>query len=247
MFFVFGILTCAFEYSFAQHESVQKIVRATNIQEMFRNRPNFVGGNSIYGIAETPKWVEGTYFLDPNWKRGSIFLYENDELLIDYFIRYQIDENQIEVMAFEDGRVVKINGDKVKSFVSVDSVTKAKRIFMNQANFRKDEDNLVGFFELLVEGDITLVKLTTAIYRNSNYNTALMMGEKNDRIVKRDTFYFISNDVVTLIPSKMKDFLEIFEDRKSEIRKFINRYNVNIKEELGLIRVFNFYKQREGA
>ncbi|MFD2035833.1 hypothetical protein ACFSKL_13605 [Belliella marina] len=230
--------------SWAQQESIQKTVRATNIQEMFMNRPNFMGGNSVYGIPEAPKMLEGNYYLDPNWNRGSILLYNEDEILNDYFIRYQIEEDQLEVMANEEGSIVKINGVSVKNFISVDSVTKSQRIFMNQRDFVSDSEEVMGFYEVLVDGDMMLVKTTKATFRNSNYNTALMMGEKNDRIVKRDSYYYIVGDSAHAISSKMNQFLELFGDKRPEIRRYINKYNVDIKSELGLVRVFNFYNNR---
>lgn len=230
----------------AQHESIHQTIRATNVQEMFRNRPNFIGGNSVYGIPEAPRYLEGNFYLDPDWKRGVILLYNENEILNDFFIRYQIEENHFEVMANQDGSIVKIAGESVKNYMSMDSTTKSKRLFINQRDFVSNEEVYEGFFELLVEGQMTLVKATRAVYKNSNYNTALMMGEKNDKIVKRDSYYFIVGDSVHSVSSKMSSFLHSFGDRKVDIRKFINKYKVNIKEELGMIRIFNFYnKQRE--
>ena len=225
-----------------QTESLQKTIRATNIQHTLMTRPDFQGGNMIYGIPDDPKQLLGNYYLDTKWNKSTIMLYKNEEILTDQWLRYNIASNQFEIYSPENNQVRTIPGLRVQNLVWVDSLHKVPRFFINGMDLKENGTPISGFFEVLVDGEISLVRRTIATVKKSNYNTALMIGNKDDEIKKRDSYYYIQDGQVIEVPRKQKKLLMLFEeDKQEEVAQYIDENNPNLKEVSGLYKVFSYY------
>ena len=170
---------------FSQTESLQKTIRATNVQEMLRNRPNFVGGNMVYGIPDEPKRLLGNFYLDTKWNKSTLMLYKDEKILTEHLVRYNIESHQFEAIAPESDRIRTIPGLRVQNLVMIDSIHQVPRYFVNGMEFKLNGVPVSGFFEILVDGRIPLVRRTVTALKKSNYNTALMIGNKDDEILKK--------------------------------------------------------------
>jgi len=226
----------------AQTESLQKTIRATNIQHTLTTRPDLQGGNMIYGIPDGPKQLLGNYYLDTKWNKSTIMLYKNEEILVDQWVRYNIASNQFEILSPNDERVKTIPGLRVQNLVWVDSLHRVPRYFINGMDLKENGTPISGFYEVLVDGELSLVRRTIATVKKSNYNTALMIGNKDDEIKKRDTYYYLQDDQVIEVPKSQKKLMKLFrEDKQEEIAKFIDDNDPNLKEVSGLYKVFSYY------
>lgn len=224
-----------------QTEALNKTIRATNIQHTLVNRPDFQGGNMIYGIPEAPKQLLGNYYLDHKWNRSTMMLYKDEKILYDQWIRYNIASHQFEVYSPEDDRITTIPGLRVKNLVWIDSLHRVPRYFINGMDLKENKTPVSGFYEVLVDGEMPLVKRTIASVKKSNYNTALMIGTKDDEIKKRDFFYYLVDNAVMEVPRKKKHLIRIFPQKSSEIEKFIGENEIDYKDPQGLYMVFSFY------
>lgn len=61
--------------------ALQKTIRSNNIINLLNARPNFIGGNMIYGIPPEAKKLEGNTYLDLKWNLATILLYRDQQLL----------------------------------------------------------------------------------------------------------------------------------------------------------------------
>lgn len=238
---VFPIFLGLIMPALAQTEALNKTIRATNIQHTLTTRPDFQGGNMIYGIPDAPKQLLGNYYLDPKWNKSTLMLYKDEKILNDQWVRYNIASNQFEVYTPKDDRVTTIPGLRVQNLVWIDSVHKVPRYFINGMDLKENGTPISGFYEVLVDGQIPLVKRTIASVKKSNYNTALMLGNKDDEIKKRDSYYYIVDDKVVEVPRKKKQFLNLFDDKSSEVENFIGQNKLNLKDVQGLYMVFSYY------
>lgn len=231
-------------YENIEENALQKTIRATNIAELFTKRPNFIGGNQVFGIPPEPKRLEGNFYLDPKWNKASILLYRDYEVLEGYFARYNISTNTFELRVDEEDMITTLPGLRVQNIVWIDESANVPRYFVNGMDLKEDGVPISGFFEVLVEGQLPLVRRTIASIRSSNYNEALMVGERNDQVKKRNSYYYIKDKNIYEVPTSRKKLVAIFGEQSEEMESFIKDNSLNIKSPSGLFALFIQYNSR---
>lgn len=227
--------------------ALQKTIRATNIAELFSKRPNFIGGNQVFGIPPEPKRLFGNFYLDQKWSRASILLYKNDEIMEGYLVRYNINSNNFEIRGENSNEATSLPGIRVRNIVIIDAEHKVPRYFVNGMDFKDQGAPIAGFFEVLVDGKMPLVRRTVASIRESNYNQVLMIGEPDDHIVKKNVYYYLIGKDLFPVPKKKKKFFEIFGDMAYTMAAFSDENKLNIKSEAAWFNLFtHFNSQFEG-
>lgn len=224
--------------------ALQKSIRSNNIVALMNDRPNFVGGNMVMGIPPEPKKVEGNNYLDTKWNAASILLYRDQQLLEGFRTRYNIVSNMFELMEPENNLVSVMPGLRIQNIVWVDSTYKVPRYFVNGMDFLDEGVPISGFFEVLVEGELPLMRRTKAVLKESNYNTALMVGERNDQIIKRNYYYYLIGKNLMEIPKNRKKFYLIFEEKAQEIEDYANENNLDVKQPSDVFKVFTYYNSQ---
>ncbi|WP_297337438.1 carboxypeptidase-like regulatory domain-containing protein [Algoriphagus sp.] len=224
--------------------ALQKTIRSDNVIRLINERPNFLGGNMVYGIPPEPKKVEGDNYLDRKWNTASILLYRDQQMLEGFRVRYNITSNMFELMEPENNLVSILPGLRVQNIVWVDSTYRVPRYFVNGMDFLEDGSPISGFFEVLVEGEMPLMRRTLAVFKESTYNTALMVGERNDKILKRDHYYYLSEKNIIEIPRKRKKFFLIFGDKAQEMEAFASSNLLNIKDPKAIFQLFTYYNSK---
>ncbi|MFC3414645.1 carboxypeptidase-like regulatory domain-containing protein [Algoriphagus hitonicola] len=224
--------------------ALQKTIRSDNVIRLINERPNFIGGNMVYGIPPDPKKVEGDNYLDKKWNSASILLYRDQQMLEGFRVRYNITSNMFELMEPENNLVSILPGLRVQNIVWVDSTYRVPRYFVNGMDFLDEGSPISGFFEVLVEGELPLMRRTLAVFKESTYNTALMVGERNDKILKRDKYYYLVEKNILEIPKKRKKFFPIFGDKAEEMEEFASSNNLNIKDPNAVFQLFTHYNSK---
>ncbi|GMQ23563.1 hypothetical protein Aoki45_02450 [Algoriphagus sp. oki45] len=221
--------------------ALQKTIRSANVSRLLVERPNFIGGNMFYGIPPEPKEVVGNFYLDTKWNLASILLYRDQQVLEGFRVRYNINSNMFELMEPENNLVSVMPGLRIQNIVWMDSSYKVPRYFVNGMDFKEDGVPISGFFEVLVEGKLPLMRRTMAVFKESNYNTALMVGNRNDEIIKRNVYYYLMGKDLYEVPKKRKDLFQIFGDKAEEMEKFVEENSLNIKEKSTIFQLFTHY------
>ncbi|HAZ26174.1 MAG TPA: hypothetical protein DCY95_17680 [Algoriphagus sp.] len=224
--------------------ALQKTIRSDNILRLINERPNFIGGNMVYGIAPEPKKLEGNNYLDPKWNSASILLYRDQQMLEGFRVRYNIVSNMFELMEPENNLVSVMPGLRIQNIVWVDSTHRVPRYFVNGMDFRDEGSPISGFFEVLVDGELPLMRRTMAIFKESNYNTALMVGQRNDQIIKRNVYYYLEGKNVIEVPKNRKKFFLIFGEDAEEMEEFAEDNSLNIKDPNAIFKLFTQYNSQ---
>jgi len=224
--------------------ALQHAIRATNIINLFNDRPNLAGGNMIYGIAPQPTQVVGDNYLDVKWNTANILLYKNQKILEGFRIRYNITSNLFELIAPEATQAIVMPGVQIQNLVWVDSAYMVPRYFVNGMDFLDEGTPISGFFEVLVDGELPLMRRTMAIFKESNYNAALMVGNRNHQIIKRDIYYYLQGKNVIEVPSNRKKLFAIFGDNVEEMKEFANINELFIKDPSTLFQMFTYYNAK---
>ncbi|SEF66027.1 carboxypeptidase-like regulatory domain-containing protein [Algoriphagus boritolerans] len=223
--------------------ALQKTIRATNVSRLLVERPNFIG-NTVYGIPPEPKKLEGNFYLDTKWNVASILLYRDQTVLEGFRVRYNINSNMFELMEPENNLVTTMPGIRIQNIVWMDSAYKVPRYFVNGMDFKEDNTPISGFFEVLVEGNLPLMRRTKAIFKESNYNTALMVGNRNDQIIKRNVYYYLKGKDLFEVPKKRKDLFKIFGEKAKEMEEFVEENEMDLKKNGSIFQLFTYYNSR---
>lgn len=193
---------------------------------------------SIMGMPLPPPGIIGEDYLNDNFRKSSFLLYDKSELE-GYLTKYSIGRNEFEVQTKLGIRILK--GSLVNTFVAIDSNSQTSHIYVNARNFKnvQGEDGN-GFFEILSESNILLLKKTEAIFKKSDYNATLNIGSRDHKYIKKEMFYYGKNNVYAPIPGKKK-LASIFDDKVPEMQRFIDINSIKADNESHLKILFEHY------
>lgn len=224
--------------------ALQKTIRSNNIINLLNARPNFIGGNMVYGIPPEAKKLEGNTYLDLKWNMATILLYRDQKLLEGYRARYNILSNMFELMEPTNNQITSMPGLRIQNIVWMDSSFNVPRFFVNGMDFKDEGAPISGFFEVLVDGQMPLMRRTMAIFKESNYNTALMIGNRNDQFIKRNIYYYLEGVEVKEMPTNRKKLFAIFGDKSEFMEEFADSNTLNIREPSSIFQLFTHYNSQ---
>lgn len=230
--------------AFAQPvNTVPKNIRAANTLNKLFDTNGLATFDNLYGIPLEPGRVIGNAYLNPDWNRTTFLLYDEDKMIEGYPARYEIDQDQFEIQV---GAGIKLlNGKSVRSFVWVDSLTRSPHYFVNAKDF-KNENNipLTGFFEVLTEGDLTLLSRTDLVVKKPNYNDKLDVGSRDERILKKTKFYFTEGGKIKELATTRKKLLPVFGEYATAMEEFIRKNELSLNEPDHLKAIFENYNAK---
>ena len=135
-------------------------------------------------------------------------------------------------------------GLRIQNLVWVDSTYKVPRYFVNGMDFKDEGSPISGFFEVLIDGELPLMRRTMAVFKESNYNTALMVGNRNDQIIKRNIYYYLRGEDVYEVPNGRKKIFEVFGDSAEEMKEYTENNSIDLKDPSGLFQLFTHYNSQ---
>jgi hypothetical protein len=219
---------------------VPNSIRASNMIERLFESNGITNAAILYGIPMLPGKVVGDTYLQTHWKNSTILLYEKDKLIEGYPVRYDLYLDELEIKAKNGIKVLK--GNKIKSFVWVDSITRTPSYFVNAKEYKNDDNvGLTGFFEVLTEGSLPLVKKTTIQIKKADYNIQFNVGSQDDKILKKQDFYCLKADQIIEIPSSKKKFLSLLGDKSETVEQFMKDHVLTTTKEDDLKMIFEHY------
>lgn len=230
--------------AFAQPSAtVPKNIRAASTLDNLFDINGLSTFDNLYGIPLEPGRVLGDAYLTDDWKRTTFLLYDIDKMIEGYSARYEIELDQFEIKTTAGIKV--LSGKRVKSFVLLDSLTKMPHYFVNGRDFKNAGNTpLSGFFEVLAEGELTLLSQTEVAVKKPTYNQALDMGTRDTRLVKRTKFYYIDAEVVSELPSSRKKLLPVFGEDAPEVQSFLKLNSLSLDEPQHLKVLFEHYNDQ---
>jgi hypothetical protein len=195
---------------------------------------------SIPNLPSQPAGIVGDVYLTPQFQEASFILYKDKRQVNGYNSKYDIHRNEFNVITQQGIRV--LNGDLVRSAVCLDSLTKAPHYLFNGKEFKSSSGTpYSGFFELLSEGKMPLLKKTEVEFIKANFSPALNVGSKDHKYIKKDAFYFLKDGVLQPIPKKK--FFSIFGEQEKAIEEYAKE--LRPKEEKDLNKIFDYFNSME--
>jgi hypothetical protein len=193
----------------------------------------------VPGISAPPPEVQGDVYLHPDYRITTFQLYNNDKLVEGYPSRFDIRSNEFDLVTTQGIRALR--GDQVKSIVWVDSVSKQPQHMVNGKQF-VNESNVAftGFFEILAEGSMMLLKKTELMVKDPDFHPALNVGSRDVRIIKKQLLYYTDGQRAIVWPGK-KQGVKLFESKATEVKQFIKINQLDLDKEGHVRALVDYY------
>jgi len=231
-FILFGLAFCFFHLNgIAQLDSLDNIVRRG------LNYPNYFAEDTYLSRGAAPKGVEGSLFLDERWQDAHILTPDNQ--VVQARARYRVYDDEMQVQG-PDKQAMGLYPDKIRA------VAIGQQVFV-PLEFRNPEgENKVGYFQLLVEGEMSLLLRRTLELVKSDYNPALNIGDRNDRLELREQYYCRrGGGQPRFLRQNKSSILKALSPRKKAIAEFARANQINPQKQEGLIAIFQYYNREE--
>ena len=188
----------------------------------------------------TPDTI-GDVYLTKDYRITSFWLYEDDKAAGGFASKLDLQRNEFDILMGAGAGVKVLPGSKVKSVTMIDSVMRIPQYFVNGQEY-KNEDGVpyVGFFQILSEGKLTLLKLTKVVLIRADQSLSHNTGRTDNRFIKKTTLYVAQGVVADEAPGR-KGILKLMESHKEDVNKFAKVNEIDFGNEHQLTALFDYY------
>jgi hypothetical protein len=180
--------------------------------------------------------TKGDYYLNPHWQDGFITL-KTGQTFQKYPLKYDIENDMLEIKASNEVKILR--GERVASFTWLETDRQQETQYINSHEYKLEGTPLIGFFELVVDGQVQLLCKTIAVVKDPTYVEGFDVGKRYSEITKKEVYYLSDESkVLTEIKSK-KDVLEFMGD-EGGVKQYMKaqKLGVSDKEDLAIIATF---------
>jgi len=130
---------------------------------------------------------------------------------------------------------------RIKTLVLLDSAEKG-HLFVNGKEY-VSQSQMRSLLEVLSSGKFSLYREPTYSIAKPNYNVAMNVGEKDEKVFRAENYYYAPGDGknLTLLPTKKKAITAIFGDKTEAIKKYIDDKDLRLSRQDDLAKVFDYY------
>lgn len=178
-------------------------------------------------LRQLPKQKEaqrGNPYLYANYQSGGFKLIGKNTTYTAKQMRYNALYNYLEVM--QDGVVQVIDVDKLSTMYV--NVAGKKMYYINVTQYKQPGKHLTGLFQLVLNGEVKLLKQTNAYLKKATYNVALNVGQNYDEIKQKETYYFSKGSQVHKLNSK-RSILKFFKNTSFQAKTYVKKHRLNIR------------------
>jgi hypothetical protein len=215
-------------------------VRAFHTMRDWALKGTIVTGDIMRGLKPPPPEVIGDFYMHTDWKEGNVLLFQDNMTIEGYPLKYDIYNDMLEIETEEGVKV--IEGYRVKSFVWRKDNGKPT-YFSSARNYRSETEEITGFFEVLVDGEVPLFTKIAVRIKEPQYYEGIDVGSRDYKIVKNLEYYHASGRVVESLSRSKKGLLLAFADKEEEMTSFFKKNKINFKDEGDLMESFMYYNK----
>lgn len=173
------------------------------------------------------------------WYRGTLILAEGDTLTGD--IHYELESDLVQIST--NNTLKTYSARQIWSFQVYDPDLMADRRFFVLPYTRESSYKVPVLFELLTEGDISLLareKLVTENIPRYNYWTNNQYYYTRTRL-SNDYFFGFANGNIRRYDGSKQDFFYLVKDKSGDIKNFVKANKLRYDDKHDLIQIINFY------
>lgn len=185
-------------------------------------------------ISRPPSGIQGDPYVS-GWRLTSLKLYDYEEMIEGYYMRYNIYFDELEFKTQKGIRA--IEASKVQSFVMKDS---AEVKFVNGKEYQLDGIPLTGLLLVLQDGPAQAFRKYAIDVKAPDYHPALNAGSRDTRLKKRSELLYAKDGQIFVFKNKKK-MMPFFGDKSEKIEQFIKNNKIFLSDERSLIAVIQYY------
>lgn len=177
--------------------------------------------------------AEGTPFFSERWMQGKVLL-ENGAISALLSLRLNLVENAVHYMD-KDGAEMVISAP-LRYLVMTDPEGRQYN-FLHGDQLTDDKELKDAWFQVLVNADISLCRLTRkAIRQSGSYGTTI-----TEQTIQTTETYFVKrkNDFIRI--RKWDDLLAVMDDKKDLVRSYSREHHLNGRNEKEYIEILDYY------
>ena len=172
------------------------------------------------------------------WHNGKLVLVSGDTL--DGKLKYDLARDLVQIEI--DNKIATFGAKKAHYFEIFDVTTDSYRHFYSIPYATTPGYKIPIFFEVVLEGKLTLLCREYLTKQTSHYNNYYWTGNTYSRTVLAYQYYFLSSEgAISSFTGKKREILDIMRDRQSQIKQFIKKYNLKIDQKGDLARITAYY------
>lgn len=190
-------------------------------------------------LLATSSIVNAQDFPSELWHQGVLVLVNEDTL--SGKIKYNLEQDLVQVESGE--KTYTFSGKKVFYFQIYDETVDAYREFYTLPYALINQYEAPIFFEVLVEGKLTLLcreAIITKTFTDNNINPYGSMAISRDVLVY--SYYFLDNlGNITKYSMKKRDLLRVLQKRADKIDQYMKVNHLKADKRYDLSRIISFY------
>ncbi len=189
-------------------------------------------------LVFTVATVKAQEFPSELWHQGMVVLVTEDTLIGK--VKYNLNQELIQIE--EAKKTYTFSGKKVSYFQIFDETVDAYREFYTLPYALLNQYETPVFFEVLVEGKLTLLCRESIMTRTINDRNPYGANITYSRRVLIYTYYFLDDKgTITKYSLKKRDLLKVLAKRANKIDEYMRVNNLKPDKLYDLSRIISFY------
>lgn len=194
------------------------------------------GKTAITQFSETIESSNEPYYIDENWLMGEFQILNNVKFK-ELPMRFNLIDNQL---YFKDGKVVRVISTNLLKGFSWTNLNGEIESFIIGNTIGFDTD---AVFRIAIQDSVSLYSKNSTKIIKANYNEALSIGDKTDKIKLVREFYFkVENGDLVKLENSRKKVLEAIPDKYvKEVGNFINAKKLKFKIDQDFVELIDYW------
>ena len=215
------------------------LIPSLGVAQKYRNP--VIDNGVIYGMSIKAPDLTGSVYLNDDWRDAVLYLKKgafSADTISNVSVKLDLKTNTFEI--FTDKNIKILPGAKVAHFTWLDPSKGNSESYNNCDEFSFEGSKLNGFCKVLSDnGNVFLVEHQYIELIEADYNVQLSVGNKDDRIVKRERLYLISDN--RMMRYEKKTLYSLMGEKSDQIKKYIRENGLNISKRDDLKQVVDYY------
>jgi len=194
----------------------------------------------LMGRKIPPAGTQGDYYLHPHWQEGFITL-KTGQTFQKYPLKYDIENDMLEIKASNEVKILR--GERVASFTWQDVSSQKEVHFINSHEYKLNGTPLIGFFEVVVDGQVQLLGKVKAEVNDPTYVEGLDVGKRYSEIIKKEVFYVSDKSKALKEIKSKKDVWGYAGKHESEVKQYMKKQKLGVNQKEDLANIVAFINQ----
>lgn len=194
----------------------------------------------LYGVPLPEGTVTGSSYLHEDWRKAALLLYEGQKLIEGFPVRLDLALNQIEIKPASGVKV--LDFEKVKSLAWITADGEIE-YFINTKDYVNTKDDITGFFQVVCDGKLPLLRYVYVSVKEPDYNVAMHVGSLDHKLFKKQKYFMLVKNKAIEVPSSRKKLIPFFENHQKQMQSFLSDKKLSPGNDAELKIIFDRYNQ----